>query len=339
VRARVVYVGPEAGTCLHRAQALRELGCEVVHVDADRPRSWLAAQVHRAGNRLGYPPDVFGANRALLRAVREHRPHLVWVDKGRSIQARTLRQARAAAPGLRVVLYSPDDMWNPHNRSRQYARAIPEYDLHVTTKSFNVAELRAAGARDVLFVDNAYQPDVHRPLELTVEERREFSADVGFVGGYERDRADALVALARQGVSVTVWSADWDAGRHHHANLHLRRRWLEGHAYAVAVNATRINLGFLRKVNRDLQTTRSVEIPACGGFLLAERTDEHLRLFQEGQEAEFFASPQELIAKCRHYVAHEPERRAVAEAGRQRCLTSGYSNRERLAAVLARVLG
>jgi len=323
---------------LHRARALGELGYEVVHVDADRPRSWLARQAYRVGNRLRYPPDVFGVNRGVLRAVRTHRPELVWVDKGRSIHARTLREARAAQPGLRIVLYSPDDMWNPQNRSRQYARAIPEYDLHVTTKSFNVAELRAAGARDVLFVDNAYQPDVHRPLDLTERERSQFSAEVGFVGMYEQERADLLVALARGGMPVTVWSANWDGRRHHHENLRVHPRWLEDRDYALAVNATRINLGFLRKVNRDLQTTRSVEIPACGGFLLAERTEEHLRLFREGEEAEFFASGEELIAKCRRYLADEAARYAIAQAGRRRCLASGYSNRERLARVMERVL-
>ena len=64
-----------------------------------------------------------------------------------------------------------------------------------------------------------------------------------------------------------------------------------------------------------------------------------MRLFREGEEAEFFASQEELIAKARRYLADEPARRAIAEGGRRRCLTSGYSNRERLVMVLARVLG
>lgn len=337
--ARIVYVGPRSGTTLHRARALEHLGAQLLYVEADVLHSWLARQLYRVGNRLRRPPDVFGANAGLLEAVRAHHPQILWVDKGRSIHARTLRAARAVAPGIRIVNYSPDDMFNPANHSRQYARAIPEYDLLVTTKSYNVAELRAAGARDVLFIDNAYDPEVHRPLALSEEQRRLYAAEVGFVGQYERERADAMVALAEAGIPVTAFSWDWDLRRHQHPNLDVRRRFLDGLDYARAVNATRINLGFLRKVNRDLQTTRSIEIPACGGFLLAERTDEHRLLFEEGEEAEFYGSTDELIGKCRHYLAHEEARRAVAEAGRRRCLSAGYSNKDRLAKVLARALG
>ena len=91
-------------------------------------------------------------------------------------------------------------------------------------------------------------------------------------------------------------------------------------------------------MNRDLQTTRSIEIPACGGFLLAERTDEHLRLLKEGVEAEYFASDAEMLEKVRYYLTHENERARIAAAGLRRCLTGGYSNADRLTSILHHAL-
>ncbi len=121
--------------------------------------------------------------------------------------------------------------------------------------------------------------------------------------------------------------------------LRVEGRPLWDDDYARALSAFRINLGFLRRVNRDLQTTRSIEIPACGGFLLAERTAEHRRLFREDVEAVFFSDDRELLEKCRHYLAHEDERARIAEAGRRRCIDDAYSYEARLTFILRHALG
>jgi len=230
-------------------------------------------------------------------------------------------------------------MFNPSNQSKRFLASLQLYDLHVTTKSYNVPELESLGARATLFVDNAYDPAIHRPLDLTRAERDRFDTAVGFIGAYEDDRARLILRLAQAGIRVTVRGQNWSRSlRAPHPNLRIRENWMDDRDYPSALNATRINLCFLRKVNRDRQTTRSIEIPACRAFMLAERTDEHQRLFREGIEAEFFDGFDELLAKCRHYLAHDSERRHVAEMGHRRCVLGGYSTEGRLLQIVDRAV-
>src|ERR1035438_5518630 len=93
-------------------------------------------------------------------------------------------------------------------------------------------------------------------------------------------------------------------------------------------------LNILPKWNRDEETTRSIEIPACGGFMLAERTPKHLEYFVEGQEAEFYCDFPELLEKVRFYLRADERRMEIADSGRDRCIRSGYSYRDRIASVL-----
>jgi spore maturation protein CgeB len=141
-----------------------------------------------------------------------------------------------------------------------------------------------------------------------------------------------MLYLARNGVRVRIWGTRWESWsrRHREPNLLIEGCALVGEEYVKAICASKIALCFLRKMNRDQQTSRTMEIPACATLMLAERTTEHQRLFEEGCEAEFFSSPQELLQKVNYYLGHDPEREAIAVAGRRRCIQSGYSHHERL---------
>jgi spore maturation protein CgeB len=188
-----------------------------------------------------------------------------------------------------------------------------------------------------MFVDNAYDPATHRPLELSDEDAARYGAEIGFVGAYEEDRARHLLHLAHAGLSVTVWGPGWTRFHESHPNLLIKERSAFGVEYTKVLNATKINLCFLRKLNRDLQTTRSVEIPACSAFMLAERTGEHQRLLTEGVEVEYFEGVEELEQKCRQYLADDSARNAIARRARERCLADGYSNGARLKGVLSAI--
>lgn len=326
-----------------RMRALEALGHSVVPLDTES----LAARQKRPGilqrlaYKLGYPLNIADVNRQLLAIVRQHRPDIVWIDKGLFIWPETLAGMRGWKPPVRLVGFSPDDMGRKHNQSTYFLKGLPLYDVFFTTKTFNVSELRALGAAHPVFVGNGFDPETHKPVSVTSEDRKRLGGPVGFIGAWEEDRGHQMLALAEAGIGVRVWG--WQPPinfrKYRHKNLLIEGKPLWGLDYARCICSFDINLGFLRKINRDRQTTRSVEIPACSAFMLAERTDEHLQLFEEGKEAEFFGSIEELIDKCRFYLAHEEIRKKIAAAGRTRCLKSGYSNHYRMEMMLRQVAG
>ncbi len=274
----------------------------------------------------------------LWAAVREGHFDVVWIDKGVELPPRALKGIRQRCPAARIVGYSPDDMMNPANGSPNFLRTLPLYDLYFTTKTYGVEELRNEGCPRVLFVPNAYDSHLHRPVAVTADERQRWGGPVGFIGTAEEERAHTIRWLAEQGVPIKVWGNGWErAQRELGGKFEVAGPSQYGETYVKIMCAFDINLAFLRKVNRDRQTQRSIEIPACGAFMLAERTDEHRALFEEGTEAEFFATDAEALEKIRYYLAHPDERQRIARAGRQRCLDAGYSNRDRVAWMLEQV--
>lgn len=331
---RILYTGPLAPgeTCEMRRQALERLGHETIPVDylpfmRRGPRLARRLQWHL---RVG--PMIVRYNREILARLRE-RPDALWVDKGMFVHPAVLREARRI--GVRhIVHYSPDNYLLRQNASRHFWRALPLYDLVVTTKRHNVDALRSRSARKVFLSGNAYDPPTHRPLHPDAL-ARPFRCDVSFVGRFEPDREWLLEDLGGLGIELSIRGGGWQRARSGCVRAAVRQGPALADDYARAIAGARINLGLVSRLAADEITQRSIEIPACGGFMIAERTAEHLAHFTEGEEAVFFAGLDELRDKVRFYLTHERERRRIAAAGRDRCLRSGYSYDERLRTIVA----
>ena len=184
----------------------------------------------------------------------------------------------------------------------------------------------------------AYEPTVHYPPPASWSDA-ERDRDVSFIGTPYDDRGPFLERMWRGGVPVQVSGSPphWQAAMPADAfAATFRAGELKGGNYREAIWRSRINLAFVTHSNRDQTAHKSFEITACGGFLLAERTPEHLALFREGEEAVFFSDFEECRAKIDRYLNDEPGRSRIAAAGQRRAWTSGYDNDSALRRLLLR---
>src|SRR5258708_13854315 len=84
--------------------------------------------------------------------------------------------------------------------------------------------------------------------------------------------------------------------------------------FRLAVGGAKIAANLVRRANRDDHVMRTFEIPACGGFMLTERSATHEELFQEDREVAFFGAPDEFVAKVRSYLPLDDNRSKIAPA-------------------------
>ena len=341
--SRILFIGDlnTYGRGYKRYRTLIEMGHDVVaysHTFVSSPEKIQPPTLlYRIFWKLRLPLDDMGINSVLKLEAKQSNFDVIWIEKGNMIWPSTLASIKKISPETALISCSEDDMYARHGHSLWYKWGLNKYDCVFTTKTYNLKELKYFGAKKTKLFLDSYDEKTHRPLELTDADRKRFGCDVGAIGAFEPERAAFLLYLAENGVKVTIWGNGWGSWVGRSLNLDVRNDFLFGEDYTKAICATKINLNFLRKINRDEVTSRSVEIPACGGFMLAERTGRHLDFFIEGSEAEFFASKEELLAKIRTYLNNSLEREKIAQAGRKLCLSSGYSMREQLTLILAEV--
>lgn len=349
---KILFLG-ELGpgqTSLMRMRALSRLGHDVRGVDTVKPlkrSSWLERHLRR---RLQSGSVVTAINRSVIEAAREFQPDLVWGEKQEFLRTGTINELHRL--GARIAHFTPDPYFSlDWKRTRLMDAAMGAFDVLVYCKSYERKSYEALG-KPTVYMPLGYCDEVHRPLP---SDDPRWQCSVGFLGGWEPRRERLLHAVADAGIDLKIWGGYWqflgdgkwtlrrfiilkqlagdDAFRIHRDDV-LAHAWQGGEIYADdyarALTGSKIGLGFLRKVCPDQHTTRTFEIPACGSMLLADRTDEHCEFFEEGREAEFFASPDEMLEKAKFYSNNEAARARIALAGRARCIASRYAYVHRL---------
>jgi hypothetical protein len=333
----MLFLGAAGGNAVKRANALRRLGHAVTQIDPHNlfPYQNLVGRLIYYGG-AGLIETYLGKKLAPL--INRRRFDVTFVDNGELIGGRVINILRKVSPIL--INYNNDDPFGSRDRKkwRLYLEAVPQYDLLAVVRPANVPEAYALGAKKVLQVFMAVD-ELDGPREITPPDRARFSHEVLFIGTWMPERGPFLAELRRAGLPLAIYGNSWQKAPEWRT---LRPVWqgpaIYGDDYIKAMQLAKVSLGLLSKGNRDLHTTRTFEIPYCGGLFCAERTPEHLQLYTEDVEAVYWSNVEECSEKCRYLLNNPDLRREIAEKGRRRCLRNGIFNETNLKNILATAL-
>ncbi len=325
---KILYLGSDSGTSGHRLNALRRLGhgVEVVDPGACVPGIPLIGAWLRYCGSVGLATLI--RNRVMDKLAGRSGFDVVWVDSGAIVSRQLVLDLKQV--GKRVLNYNVDDPYGTRdlNLWRQYRSAVRAYDLVVVVRKENVEEAKEFRAQKVLLVYRSADEVAHEPFLMSKEEQARWATEVLFIGTGFPERGEFFADLVGHGVPLSIYGSDWAKLKQWKL---IQPYWkgpglVEKYNYGAAIRSAKVCLGLLSKGNRDLHTTRSLEIPSLGGVFCAERTEDHLALYEENKEAVFWSSAEECAAKCQALLADDAWRRSIAENGHQRYLKNGWTN-------------
>jgi len=334
--------------------ALVKLGHEVQRFSwVERFRSFKVGDVEpqyfsryrEIQNRLILGPIVSALNKELLKTLEEFRPHMVLGYRATHIFPATLRKIKRRHPELALVQYCNDDPFSSRANPilwRHLKHAIPFYDVHFVYRHHNIDDFKRCGAKRVGLLRSYYIAERNYPVTLGRGDER-FVCDVVFAGHYEADfRVEYLESIVRAGYKLNLFGGGWkDAIPTLSTDSPPRSLGpispVVDADYRKALSGAKIALCFLSKLNRDTYTRRNFEIPATGTFMLSEYTRDLATLFDEGKEAEFFRSKEEMMDKIRFYLSHGEQRNDIARRGRERVLRDGHDVTARMEQMLTAI--
>jgi len=270
---KYLYTGSlvDSGTCEARRCGLTAIGREVVPLSYEPFFTYpsflgsISRKFNSLQTQLGIGPGIWRYNRCLLAAARQYRPNVLWVEKGHYVSRSTLRSIKRET-GAILVCYNTDDIRYSRNGWRLHLPSIPEYDIYFTTNRFNIAELAALGAREIVLTQLGYNRNLFMPRAVTEAEALRLGAAVGFIGHWEPATEEILLGLADRGVQVRIRGASWYKMKSSRAPKQIvEARALSVEDYTKSIISTKINLGINSAQSRNLSSGRTFEIPASGG--------------------------------------------------------------------------
>lgn len=197
---------------------------------------------------------------------------------------------------------------NPPDYLRGYLDGIIEAQLKVYGYNF----LRELISRELAAEFKKYLPGFYQFPEKYEQNEQAVVADL-YIGTKvtEQERLRLLQALSEH-FTVSLYTGSDTSGLPRIHNKGLARTYSE---MPKIFRLSRINLNMTAKSIKSALPLRIWDILACGGFVMTNYQSEIPEYFEIGTDLETYSSEEELIEKCEYYLAHEEERKQIAQNG------------------------
>ncbi|MFN7014205.1 MAG: glycosyltransferase, partial [Bacteroidia bacterium] len=218
----------------------------------------------------------------------------ILVFKGSYLLPETIEKIKNK--GITIANYNPD---NPFNKVKSSSNAIIKnainyYDYYFIWSKYLVDLINTNFQTKAFYLPFAVDDTL---IKLNIEFNScNYKYPVSFIGNADKERTKQINTLISKypqlNAQLFLFGDGWNKNKTLNTNYQLH-----GADYFQTIYQSRINLNILRKQNKNAHNMRTFEIPACGGFMLHEYSNEAAELFEPDKEAIYFSNNTECIDK------------------------------------------
>lgn len=305
------------------AEAFAELGHEVlVHGLEDTEWRTLRARVVARAKRMNpfFRLTKARQHQQVMIAATNFRPDVAIFSGTSDWDAALIRFLKDLCPGRVVVLTTDHPMVVPGLQSLVWLKGLAEFDTVFVPTKHVMPIFYQLGAKRVELYSFSYNPNLHFPRNVEINNSISYLGCWGPLQEMWLDRVAAEFPLR-------IYGWGWQ-----HAARKSRSRacWAQGEGLGsemgTAISSSKITFNMVRAEHGCPYSTKTLEIPACGGFMLTNWSEDQAALFEDGKECVFYNTMEEMIEKARYYLENDGEREKIRRAGMAAAAPYTYKN-------------
>lgn len=299
---KILIIGSDYNWSIERIykRELLQLGHEVTHVPV---QNWYydfyyKSPIHKTLVRLGLTRLATNIQKRLFAELNGQYFDLIWVFKGMELIPQTIKTLKKQT--TRLINFNPDNPFifsGKGSGNTNITQSIHLYDEYFTYDHEVKSRIELEFDIKCTLVPFGFDNEVISNEELN--EVEEIKA-VCFVGNPDAFRTKIIQEILDIGLPLHVYGHDWQK--------HLKHPNLTSHGavyekdYYKTLRKYRVQLNIMRVHNLDSHNMRSIEVPGCGGIMLAPRTNDHVRFFEEEKEVFLFKDIRDLKIKSKNIL-------------------------------------
>ncbi|PCJ67845.1 MAG: hypothetical protein COA58_01530 [Bacteroidetes bacterium] len=269
--------------------------------------------------KLSRKQFVESYNQSILNEFYLFKPDLVLVYKGAFVYPETVESMKVSS---KVVCFYPDVSFHTHGGLLR--KTLPLYETVFTTKTFGVDDMNEQlGQKNGVFIPHGFDPEIHREFDITPEIKNQFECDASFIGTWSSHKEKYLKHLVKSipSINLKIWGGQWNKSSG--LDSYVMNTSVNGDLYAIAIQCSKINVALLSEkvkgtVYGDRITSRTFQIPAVGGFMLHQDSNEIGKYFSIGNEIDTFKDPNEFVSKVEFYLSKQEKRDEMRVAAQKK---------------------